>query len=279
VEERDGGRFALTPVGERLRDGVPGSLRGAVLARGELYFSAGARLLDAVRDGGVPYELEHGASFFDHLAREPGREAAFQASMTGRSAQEAAAVVGAYDFSGLRRLVDVGGGSGLLLRAILAANPGLTGVLFDRPGAVAAVAPIERGETVGGDFFVSVPGGADAYLLSRVIHDWDDEDAVRILARVREAMGPRSRLLLVEAPLPERAVDAPLTVRMDLNMLMLFRDARERTVAEYRDLLDRAGLALGRVLPTRSPAGLRVLEAQPATAATADDLRYGAFAT
>jgi hypothetical protein len=279
VEELDGGRFALTPVGERLRDGVPGSLRGAVLARGELYFSAGGRLLQAARDGGVPYEIEHGMAFFDHLAREPAREAAFQASMAGRSAHEAAAVVAAYDFTGVRRLVDVGGGSGLLLRAILAANAGLRGVLFDRPGVVAAVPPIERGEIVAGDFFAEVPRGADAYLLSRVIHDWDDDDAVRILARVREAMEPGGRLLLVEAPLPRRAVDGPLAIRMDLNMLMLFPHARERTVEEYQELMARAGLALDGVLPTSSPAGLSVLEAQPATAATADDRRYGALAT
>ena len=131
-----------------------------------------------------------------------------------------------------------------------------------------------------GDFFASVPGGADAYLLSRVIHDWDDEDAVRILARVREAMGTGSRLLLVEAPLPERALDAPLAIRMDLNMLMLFEHARERTGRGVRRSCSGAPASRWmRVVPTRSPAGLSVLEAQPATAATADDERYGAFAT
>ena len=264
LEELDDGRFALSPMGERLRGDVPGSLRGAVLARGELYYRSAEQFLPAVRDGGVPYELAHGEPFFEHLSRHPEREAAFQGSMAGRSGQEAADVVAAYDFTGIGRLVDVGGGSGILLAAILDATPGLRGVLFDRPGVVADVAPMERCELVPGDFFESVPEGADCYVLSRVIHDWDDAEAVRILARVRAAMQPGSRMLLVEALLPERAVDQPLAVRMDVNMLMLFSDARERTEAEYRRLLADADLRLERVHPTRSPAGLSVLESFPA---------------
>ena len=283
LEELDDGRFALAPMGERLRTDVPGSLRGAVLARGELYYRSAERFLPAVRGEGVPYELAHGEPFFEHLGHHPEREAAFQGSMAGRSAQEAADVVAAYDFGAITRLVDVGGGSGILLAAILDSAPNLSGVLFDRPGVVADVARLDRCELVAGDFFQSVPEGADCYVLSRVIHDWDDADAIRILARVREAMEPGSRLLLVEALLPERAVDQPLAVRMDVNMLMLFSDARERTEAEYRRLLAEADLSLERVLPTRSPAGLSVLEALPAqsegTAATADEERYGALPT
>jgi hypothetical protein len=264
LEELDDGRFALAPMGERLRKDVPGTLRGSVIARGELYFSAAAGFLPAVRGEGTPYELAYGEPFFEHLGHNPQLEAVFQGSMAGRSAQEAADVAAAYDFSGVARLVDIGGGGGILLAAILDANPGLSGVLFDRPGVVADVAPMERREIVGGDFFQSVPEGADCYVLSRVIHDWDDADSVRILTRVREAMGPDSRLLLVEALLPERAVDRPLAVRMDVNMMMLFREARERTEAEYRRLLSDAGLSLDRVLPTASPTGASVLEAFPA---------------
>jgi len=267
LAEYEDGRFALTPVGECLREGVPGSLRGQVLVRGDVYWEAAAGLLQAATDGGTALEHVHGARFFDYLAAEPERAAAFQASMAHRSEREAADVVAAYDFGGIGRLVDVGGGSGVLLEAILRATPALHGILFDRPDAVeraqrrlAAAGVDSRCECVAGDFFAAVPPGADAYLLSRVIHDWDDADAHCILARCREAMPPHARLLLVEAILPERARDGPEAVRMDVHMLMLL-GARERTEDEYRRLLAGAGFALRRVVPTESAADLAVLEA------------------
>jgi O-methyltransferase domain len=174
-------------------------------------------------------------------------------------------VVAAYDFAGLGRIVDVGGGSGVLLEAILRATPGLRGILVDRPEAVerarARLADLgDRCECLVGDFFDAVPSGADAYLLSRVIHDWHDADAERILATCREAMPDDARLLLVEAILPERAHDGPEAIRMDLHMLVLF-GARERTAAEYGTLLTGAGLELRRLVPTASAASLGVIEA------------------
>lgn len=269
VLAQDGdGRFALTAIGERLRDGAPGSLRGQVIVRGEAYWQAAAGLLRTATDGGTAFAHAHGEHFFDHLARHPEREAAFQAAMAGRAEREAADVVAAYDFSGLRRLVDVGGGSGVLLQAILEATPDLRGVLLDRheavqraAGRLAAAGLTERVECRVGDFFASVPTGGDAYLLSRVIHDWDDADACDILTRCREVMTPEARLVLVEAIVPELAQDGPEAIRMDLHMLMLL-GARERTEAEYRRLLAEAELALERVVPTGSPAGLSVLEAR-----------------
>ena len=267
LAEDEDGRFALTPVGECLREGVPGSLRGQVLVRGDVYWQAAAGMLQTATDGGTALEHVHGARFFDYLAAEPERAAAFQRSMAHRSQREAADVVAVYDFTGIDRLVDVGGGAGVLLEAILRATPGLHGLLFDRTEAVeraerrlAAAGLDARCECVAGDFFAAVPPGADAYLLSRVIHDWDDDDAHCILARCREAMPPGSRLLLVEAILPERARDGPEAVRMDVHMLMLL-GARERTADEYRRLLAGAGFALRRVVPTESPADLGVLEA------------------
>jgi O-methyltransferase domain/Dimerisation domain len=268
VDERDDGRFALTAAGELLRSDVPGSLRGAVLARGDVYYEAVGHMLDGVRGEGVAYQLAHGAPFFDHLARHPERERSFQASMAGRADQETADVVAAYDFSGIGRLVDVGGGAGNLLAAILSTAPGLTGVLFDRPGVVPAAqrrmrdaGVADRCELVSGDFFDAIPGGADVYVLSRVLHDWSDEDAARILARVSDAMAPGSRLLVVEALLPERAMDLPTAIRMDIHMMLLFSPARERTEAEFRGLLGDAGLTLQSVIPTHSPAGVCLLEA------------------
>ncbi|SNX95281.1 hydroxyneurosporene-O-methyltransferase [Geodermatophilus sabuli] len=256
LDELPDGRFALTATGELLLAGTPGSLRGAVTARAELYYRAAAGLLDAVRTGDTPFDVVHGRPFFDHLAAAPERLAAFRASMAGRSAREAGAVVAAYDLTGFASVVDVGGGSGTLLRAVLERVPSADVVLFDQPDVVAG----SDLPTVGGDFFTGVPGGADAYLLSRVLHDWDDGDALRVLRSCRAAMRPDSVLLVVEAVLPRRAVEDPAVVRMDLHMLVLLH-GRERTAAEYAALLEEAGLRLTADVPTA--AGVHVLEARP----------------
>ena len=269
LAEEEGGRFALTELGHCLRADAAGSMRGPILARGEVYYQAAAGTLAAVRHGGTAFEQVHGGRFFDHLRRHPEQEAAFQASMAGRSEQEASDVVDAYDFGGIGRLIDVGGGHGILLGAILRSAPDLRAVLVDQPAVVAqagrrlaAEGVAGRCQLVGGDFFADVPAGADAYLLSRVLHDWTDDDARRVLATCRAAMGPGSRLLVVEAILPERAADQPAVIRMDLYMLVLL-GARERTQAQFRRLLADAGFEVRRVVPTRSPAGLSVIEAVP----------------
>jgi hypothetical protein len=270
LDERPDGRFDLTPLGACLRADAPGSMRGAIVARGDVYYAATAGLLDAVRHGGTAFERVHGLSFFDYLGQHPELGAAFQGSMTDRSRQEAADVVAAYEFGRFGRLVDVGGGHGILLEAILTATPRLHGVLLDRPpvaeaaqNRLASAGLAERCTFVPGDFFAAVPPGGDAYLLSRVVHDWGDDEAIRILARCRAAMADHATLLLVEAILPERAKDRPAAIRMDLHMLALLH-GQERTVAEYGRLLGAAGLRLARVVPTRSPAGLGVIEAAPA---------------
>jgi hypothetical protein len=248
------GRFALTAMGELLRSGTPGSLRGTVVARGELYVAAVAGLLDTVRGGGTPFERVHGRPFFESLAEDAGRLAAFSASMADRSAHEAAAVVAAYDVTGWGSVVDVGGGAGALLRAVLDRAPRTRVTLFDRPEVVTG----SDLPSAAGDFFEAVPADADAYLLSRVLHDWDDRDAVRILRTCAAAMRPDSVLVVVEAILPERAVEDPAAVRMDLHMLVLL-GGRERTLAQYDTLLAAAGLR--RTAQARTDAGVRVLEA------------------
>ncbi len=263
LSEEDDGRFALTPVGESLT-----SLRGAAIVRGELYYGSAAGLLDTVLGRGTAFERIHGARFFDHLADHPDHEAAFQASMAGRAEQEASAVVETFDFSGIEQLVDVGGGGGILLAAILAAHPAVRGVLLDRPEAIAGARDrlesaglADRADCVTGDFFDIVPAGADAYLLSRVLHDWNDDDVGRILTTCHRAMRRDSRLLIVEAIMPERAIDRPAAIRMDVHMLLLL-GARERTAAEFAGLLGRAGFDLTQVAMTASPAGLGVIEAR-----------------
>jgi precorrin-6B methylase 2 len=264
------GRFALGALGPYLSDGVPGSQRGAILARGGLYYSAAAELLDAATSGANPFERAYGQPFFAHLDAVPEHADLFQASMAGRAANEAQAVVAAYDLSGHRHLVDVGAGTGTIARTALTAVPGLSATLVDRP------AMLERARRemtdaglagrcafVAADFFAAVPGGGDAYLLSRVLHDWTDHDATRLLRVCRSAMPAGARLLVVDAVLPARARDLPAAIRMDLSMLVLL-GARERTEEEFRTLLAGAGFAVRRCVPTGSPAGLAVIEAVPA---------------
>jgi hypothetical protein len=226
-------------------------------------------LYDAVVGGGIPFDRVNGASFFDHLRDHPEQEALFQASMAGRAQNEASSVVEAYDFGSIGHIVDVGGGRGVLLAAALRSAPEMTGTLLDRAAAIPDARAFldeaglgRRATCVVGDFFESVPAGSDAYVLSRVLHDWHDADALRILEVCRTAMGPGSRLLVVDAVLPERAIEHPAAIRMDLHMLLLF-GASERTRAQFAELFERSGLRLTTVYPTRSTAGLAVLEAVP----------------
>ena len=261
------GRFALGRLGEFLREGVPGSQRGGILARGGLYYPVAQALLDAATTGGNPFEQTYGQPFFAHLESVPEHRQMFEASMAGRAANEAAAVVAAYDLAGLDHLVDVGAGPGLIARAALRAAPALSATLVDRPAMVERARREmddaglgDRCTFVAADFFDGVPGGGDAYLLSRVLHDWNDQDAARILRVCHAAMPATARLLIVDAVLPDRARDLPGAVRMDLFMLMLL-GSRERTEGEFDRLLSRSGFDLRRVVPTGSPTGLAVIEA------------------
>jgi hypothetical protein len=218
-----------------------------------------AGLLNAVRTRAIPFEAAHGRSIFEHLADNPAEAASFQASMSARVARDAAAIVACFDFGKFSTVVDVGGGRGTFLAAVLDATPGLEGVLFDRPEVVEGAGM----PAVGGDFFDEVPSGADCYVLSRVVHDWDDAAAVAILRTCRRAMPTSGTLLLIEALLPERAVDSPAAVRMDLHMLALV-PGRERTEAELAQLLRAADLDLVEVTPADPRSGLHVLTARPA---------------
>lgn len=264
LAEEEGDRFALTDVGRAL-----GPLRDMAMVRGDVYYRAAAGLLDSVRHGEVAFDRVYGEAFFDHLARHPDLEAAFQGSMTGRSAQEASDVLAVYGFTGIRTLVDVGGGQGVLLAAILAAHPGLRGILLDRGSVIDGASRLlqragvsERVRCVAGDFFVEVPSGADAYVLSRVLHDWSDVDARRILHSCRRALPRHGRLVIIDAILPDRAAEGPFAIGMDLHMLLLF-GARERTGAQFDALLRETGFAVRSIIPTASPAGLSVIEAVP----------------
>jgi hypothetical protein len=256
--EQADGRFALTPVGEWLRSDLPGSQRDtALLFAGPMMRSWG-ELLHSVQTGETAIERAFGMDAFKYMAAHPEDAAVFNRAMTAVSTQVSIAVAAAYDFSPFRKLVDVGGGHGVLLTTILKANPMLHGVVFDLPhvaeGArkpIEAAGLAERCDAVGGDFFAAVPGGADAYILKSVIHDWDDERSLVILRNCQGAMEPHGKLLLVELVLPDHVDQSPksqIGTGSDVNMLVN-AGGRERTDAEFRALFETAGFRLTQIIP------------------------------
>jgi SAM-dependent methyltransferase len=278
VEETEPGLFALTPLGGQLRRDVPGSQRNLALMFGsERAWRCWGALLDCIRTGEAAMQHVYGMGSFEYLAAHPAAAVVFNAAMAEITREVARAVAAAYDFTRFRRIVDVGGGNGTLLAAILAAAPELRGIVFDLPAgnaeaarllAAAGLAP--RAEVVAGDFFQAVPEGADAYILKSVIHDWDDEESVAILKSCRKAIAAGGRLLLVERVMPERMNASPVHQRMamlDMNMLAL-PGGRERTEAEYRALFAAAGFKLARVLPLPEAVGVSLIEASPVAGGT-----------
>ena len=253
------GRFALTPLGETLRTGVPGSIRNFAIAETDTpHWATWARFTSAVKEGRKMAHEALGMEFWEYYAQNPEEGEQFSRAMTDLSWLASSAVLETYDFSGVHRVVDVGGAHGALLREILRAQPAATGVLFDLPHVARnARADLERSdlasriEVVPGDFFERVPAGGDVYLLKHILHDWDDTHSVRILKSVRAAAKPSSKILVVEFALPEAADPTPAHF-VDLNMLVVL-DGRERTQREYASLFEQAGLRLSRSIPTSGP--------------------------
>jgi hypothetical protein len=243
------GRFGLTELGATLRHDAAESLADWAEFTGRPYYrQAWAALSDSVRTGENAFQRVHGASVWAYRAERPDEQAVFDRAMTALSARVAEAVAAAYDFGRFRLVVDVGGGRGRLLAAILARHPTVRGLLFDQPDVVATAEPVPRCTAVGGDFFAAVPTGADAYLLKAVIHDWPDEQAVAILRVCRQAMPDDAVLLLVEQLL-DRAPNPARTAFSDLNMLVA-PGGQERELPEYGQLFQAAGFRLGDTVPT-----------------------------
>jgi hypothetical protein len=251
-------QFTLAAGGRPLVSGVPGSLRAMVLTLGDMHYAAWGHLLESVRTGTSAFQAAFGAPLFDYLGRDLEAGSTFNAAMTDFSTLVAHAVLLAYDFSDTGWLVDVGGGHGGLLTSIMRMYPAMQGTLFDTHGVIAAAegyleaAPgADRRSLVAGNFLESVPPGADTYLMSGVLHDWDDERAGRILANCRASMPRTGRVLAVECVVPE-GDESSFSKLLDLNMLVM-NGGRERTKAEFQELFDAAGLRMTRVIPTLSP--------------------------
>ena len=258
----DDDHFALALLGESLRSGVPGSIRNMAITLGEIHYQACGKLLYSVQTGAPAFQEAFGANLFDYLSQHRGDACAFNRGMAELSAMLAYAVLAAYDFSSIGSVIDVGGGEGELLNKVLSFYPALRGTVFDLP------ATIERAQTkalggrcdyAAGNFFESVPQGADAYLLSGVIHDWDDDCALQILRNCRRALAQNGKLLLLEMVVPS-ADHSDFSQLLDLNMLVM-NGGRERTSAEFSALLEAAGYAMVRIIPTFAPQSL--IEAAP----------------
>ncbi len=260
--ESDRRRFALTPLGQALQTGAPGSARASVLMiASDWWINGFAELLYSVETGKSGFEKSLGAPMFDWLAKNPECASLFSETMIGFHGAEPPAVAATYDFSGMTTIVDVGGASGHLLTTILGRFPTLLGILFDLPHIVRdAPALIEarglsdRVRIQAGSFFESVPNGGDAYLLSHIIHDWSEDQCLAILGNCRRAMPPSSRLLIIEMVLP--AGDAPHPGKMLDLMMLVGPGGRERTEREYSQLLRKAGFRLTRVVPTTTPVSI-----------------------
>ena len=267
LDEQSDGRFALTATGDGLRTRAPVSLRAYAVMLGEDWmWRALGDLLHTVRTGEPAFAHVNGVPLYRYLGDHAEAAAVFDAAITDRARQENPAIVSAYDWPD-GTIVDVGGGQGSLLAAVLARNANARGIVFEMPHVAAAAAKLideaglgSRCEARAGDFFEHVPEGGDLYLLRRVLHGQDDERAVAILRNCRAAMDSLGRILVIEHVLGSS--DVPTWGGMlDLQMLVLSAGGRERDEAEYRALFTAAGLRLHRFIPTACSTSL--IEAAP----------------
>ena len=263
----DGERYALTRLGEGLRSDIPGSLAEFALLSGDEYSRAWLGLDPLASDDRTPFERSSGAPFFDWLSAHPEAGQRFNRRMATRVASYVDAAANAVNLDNVATMVDIGGGVGVLLEAFLRRSPTARGVLFDLPEAAAAARArfaetnlATRVDVVGGDFFTGVTAGGDLYLLSQVLHDWDDDQCRVILRNIRRAIAQDGRLVILEAPLPDQITGPHPAVELDL-LMMVLTGGRERTIAEYQTLLAAAGFALTDVRPDLAPGGIALLEA------------------
>ena len=261
-------KFELTPISALLRGNAPNSVRDFAVMMGEDWiWQAWGELPYSVKTGDVAHEKVQGMGSFDFFQKNEEAGKVFNAAMTNFTQAIIPAVTEAYDFSGVSKLVDLAGGHGLLLAGILKVNPHLQGVLFDLPFVIEGAGELlkkedvsDRVELASGNFFESVPQGADAYMMKHIIHDWDDESSIKILQNIRTAMNENGKVLIIEMVIPEGNEPHP-SKALDILMLVM-EGGKERTRNEYRKLLDASGFRLARIIPTKSP--YSVIEAEQA---------------
>ncbi len=262
--------FALTPAGELLRSGVPGSMRALLDAEtAPGHWLPWGRLDECIRRGGSVAAEALGSDVWSYYGAHPAEGQAFSEGMSGMSAMAIHAISAVWQPPQAKRVVDVGGAHGAFLTWVLQQLPSARGVLQDLPHVVEAATPAlaaagvnERVERVGQDFLSGVPTGGDLYLVKHIVHDWDDDRAAQVLRHVRAAMAPGAKVVVVEMLVPEDGAPSPALL-LDLNMLVML-PGRERTAAEMKALFASAGLEIKRVVPTPSPFSLLEAEASRA---------------
>ncbi len=251
--------FALTSMAELLRTDTRESMRSLAIMYAEEQYQAWGDFLHSVQTGEPAFERHFGIPYFPYLSQHFEAGQVFNEAMTGWSAQLIDAVVNAYDFTTFQTIVDIAGGHGALLSGILKCSPNAKGILFELPEVVAtAKEPLEtagvadRCTTVGGDFFKEIPSGGDVYILSQILHDWDDESSIEILRQIRRGIQANGKVLVIELYLPP-GNEPSISKWLDLHMLVLTQGGRERTPAEYDALFRAAGFAQERVVPMNAP--------------------------
>jgi len=261
------GHFQNTDLSETLRTDHPESIRAwAIFLGAPFLWRSWGELYETVLSGQPAVNRIYGGSFWAYLAAHPDDAAVFNAAMSAGSEMTVPWILEAYDFSRFDRVVDVGGGHGALLHAVLSKNPKVRGVLYDFPAVVAGAASLWSGavaarcEVRGGDFFAGIPEGGDAYVLQRIVHDWDDDNALRILKNCRRAIKRDGRLLVIELVLKPSCQPDPGQEFSDVLMLTLV-GGRERTESDFQALLGGAGFSLTSVIPTAGPPS--IIESQP----------------
>lgn len=273
VAETSDDTFELTPAGHYLRADVENSLRGLALVPGDkAIWNAWGATEDTVRTGKTGFDQVHGMNLFEYLDRNPETADVFHQTMATNTRKYAPVIASNYDFTRFKHIMDVGGGDGSLLSEILRANEGPEGTVFDveiavsnAPGVLAAASVADRCTTATGDFFDSVPSGADAYLLKNTLNDWNDEQCRTILGNCRRAMPADGTVLIIAPIMPENSgtPEAMIPALADIEMLVT-TGGRERTVEDYRALFSAVGLELSAVSPIPDYHGFSVVEAVPA---------------
>lgn len=277
--EDEQGRFSLTPLAQFLRSDQPGNLRAFTAMMNSVWqYQTWADMSYAVETGKPAFDHVFGMPFFEYLAQSEAMSKGFHEAMTSNSAFTSEALLNSYDFSGFTKVVDVGGGEGILLASLLQRNPHLSGILYEIPVLASAAAKLfgqydvsSRCQHLGGDFFQSVPEGGDLYILKHIIHDWNDEQCIQILSNCRKAINKGGKVLVIEMVVPEGNTPS-MSKLLDLQMLACLPGC-ERTEAEYRALFEKAGFSLGRIIPMPSP--FSIIEAVPnASYAAEPDLQW-----
>ncbi|NEP00094.1 MAG: methyltransferase [Symploca sp. SIO2E9] len=256
--------FELTPLAACLQSDIPDSIRAFTIMLGEEHYQACGNLMHSIKTGECAFNNSYGINIFEYLQQNPSSAQIFDQAMTQLSVAENSAVLAAYDFSSIGKLVDIGGGNGALLAAILQTQPSMSGVLFELPDVINRAKDVlekagvsKRTQLVGGSFLETIPAGGDAYMLKHIAHNWDDEQVISILKRTHQAMPQDGRLLVMEPVIPPG--NEPFFGKLlDIVMLVVSPSGRERTEAKYQELFKLAGFKLTKIFPT--PSDISVIE-------------------